>query len=331
MDEKSVNEQLHEMEERQNRTERLLVETIAGLTTAAMLYNLGSNEQYYSDDARSLRSKLYGRNSEINWDIAGELSNRLRDIMHDVFNTTQLSKDNYPRLSSGISETRGRLHILQTEIHAYLAATSTGIDPNLLRVSRFLKVTIYLPDGLRGVPYAEETKIAKAVRDLMESIGFYVSDDFDPKIRSWYKKFFAKSKESLTHPEVVSRLKKIEYGLEKYALQERQANIDEKQANAVAALIKALENQPSVIGRIGSIVLVKYCRPDGQPMIEFVTLTTDELMFVEEHGHQMKDPAEFIAIIERQRRATKSRYDHVIDELDANDPSQFVEQRELEQ
>jgi hypothetical protein len=78
------------------------------------------------------------------------------------------------------------------------------------------------------------------------------------------------------------RLSKIERAVELRGLGLPQAEIDEKQASAVSALINAIGSIPSAAIQSGSILLLKLT-VDGQATIQVRTLSQREMIVLENH------------------------------------------------
>jgi hypothetical protein len=147
----------------------------------------------------------------------------------------------------------------------------------------------YLSDGSDDIIDA----ISAAINKLINASGFEISDDFDAVIGSWYKKWFAKTTEVATQPEVVKRLEKIERALELKGLGQPQAEIDKKQAEATATLLKAVEKVPNTAIQVGSILLVKVSGPNG-PVVQVRTLSHRELIEIENNPNILVSPADVL-------------------------------------
>jgi len=120
-----------------------------------------------------------------------------------------------------------------------------------------------------------------------------VADEF-PEIRgSWFKKWFARSKEVLSQPEVIERLEKIERAVELKAIDKPQADVDDKQAGAIAKLIKCLDKVPNAAVQAGSVLVVKLTT-NNVPMIQARTLSQHEMIELENNQLLLQNPAEVL-------------------------------------
>jgi hypothetical protein len=178
---------------------------------------------------------------------------------------------------------------LSAGTHEWLAIQSLGIDSAEVRISRFVPLRVYLSD----TPGQAVEEVSDAICKLLEAFSFEISDDFPPIRGSWFKKWFAKSVEVATQPEVIERLAKIERALELKVLVQPQADIDKKQSEAVARLLKAVESIPNAAIQAGSILLVKITTKSG-PVIQVRTLTQRELIHLENNQRLLSSPANLL-------------------------------------
>lgn len=145
----------------------------------------------------------------------GELSERLAELAGSIEAETKRNTD------------------LSASTHEWLAVQSLGLDTASVKMTRFVPLRVFLSD----TPRKSVAEVSEAVRLLLETFGFGISDDFPPILGSWYKKWFAKTIDAATQPEVLERLEKIERAVELKGLGQPQADIDSKQAEAVSSHI----------------------------------------------------------------------------------------------
>lgn len=88
------------------------------------------------------------------------------------------------------------------------------------------------------------------------------------------------------------RFAKGERALELQALQKPQAAIDKDQAEAVAAIITALDKTEDAICQVGSILLLK-----SKGRLITRTLTQKELIHLEQHPELLKSPDEILVAL----------------------------------
>jgi hypothetical protein len=208
---------------------------------------------------------------------------RYTDQVDQINNTIpRLEKD----LRQALDVVTSGHRVLQTDVHSYLVAQSMGIDLNDLPLPRFIPVRVYLSEASQR----DVDRVTKAVTQLSEVFGFTVSDEFPAKSGSWWKKWFVKTKEVATQPEVQQRIEKLERALELKGLAQPQANVDKTEAEAVATLVKAVENSPNVAIQAGSLLLVKTTQ-NGQNCLQVRTLTQRELIHLEKHQDLLTSPS----------------------------------------
>ena len=130
---------------------------------------------------------------------------------------------------------------LKEDVHGYLVLQSLGVDLSDAPLPRFVPIRVYLSEADSKRTHS----VSNAVRHLLDVYGFSISDDFPEESGSWWKKWFAKTRDVATQPEVIERLKKIERAVELQGLYKPQSEINRNEAEAVAALIKAVENVPA--------------------------------------------------------------------------------------
>jgi hypothetical protein len=227
-----------------------------------------------------------------------ERGNGLREFVHNLekrMGETQSearyhyerSEDKINSLSKNIDAVERRQKITNKELHNYLIYQYLGEDLSSIRLDRFIPVRVYLSDenetGIR--------KVSDAIDKLLAAFGFEFSDDFPAEKGSWWKKWFAKSTEVVTQPEVTDRLEKIERALELKGLHKPQAEVDKAQAEAIAALTAATKDIPNVAIQAGSILLVKTTDGNHDPCLQVRTLTTKELIYLENNQHLLCKPA----------------------------------------
>lgn len=171
------------------------------------------------------------------------------------------------------------------ELHQWLAIQTLGLTAHETRVTRYLPMRAYLSD----IPENGLGALTDAIDRFIETFGFEVSDEF-PEVRgSWFKKWFVRTKEAASQPEVAERLAKVERALEMKGLGTPQAEIDSKQAGAIAALITSLVNVPSAAIQVGSILFLKLTI-DGQAVVQARTLTQRELIVLENNQDLLNSP-----------------------------------------
>ncbi|MFT8719686.1 hypothetical protein [Acetobacter sp.] len=222
----------------------------------------------------------------------GQRLKRIKQIQHQQDALREELQKDFTGLSGRLNDvvqTVGSLEkdqkTLSANTHAWLAAQSLGIDTSEMRLSRFVPLRVYLSD----TPGSAVEDTSRAINDLLEAYDFEVTDDFPPIHGSWFKRWFAKSKDVLTQPEVVEQLQKVERAVELKGLDLPQAEIDAKKADAVAKLMDSVKDVPNAAIQVGSILLIKINTPAG-PRIQVRTLTQSELILLENNQKLLASP-----------------------------------------
>jgi hypothetical protein len=217
-------------------------------------------------------SHFQGQQSELNENLGSQIES-VRGKLGEVISSIASLEQKNTELSAGT--------------HEWLAIQSLGIDAAEVKVSRFVPLRVYLSD----TPNRAVEDVSDAIRKLLEAFKFEISDDFPPIQGSWYKKWYAKTAEATTHPEMIKRLEKIERAVELKGLGQPQADIDKKQSEAVAVLLKSIEKVPNAAIQAGSILLVKITSDSG-PVIQVRTLTQRELIQLENNQNFLSSPGD---------------------------------------
>lgn len=193
------------------------------------------------------------------------------------------------QLRREINALESKTDALQVDTHSLLAIQALGLPADQVQSTRFVPVRAYIdqtPDGAINA-------LSVAIDDVLAAFGFTVADEF-PEIRgSWFKKWFAKTMEALSQPEVIERLEKIERAVELKTVDKPQADVDEKQAGAIAKLITSLNNVPNAAVQAGSVLVIKLTTNNG-PIIQARTLSQDEMLELENNQLLLQNPAEVL-------------------------------------
>jgi DNA-binding FrmR family transcriptional regulator len=177
---------------------------------------------------------------------------------------------------------------LGQDTHAVFAAQTLGLDLSEVPLRRFLPVRVYLSDDSPSIV----NSVTDALTNLLDLWGFEYCDDFPVIQGSFWKKWFVKSKETLSQPEVQARLEKLERALEMKGLIGPQADVDKKEAETVETLARAAEKGDSAAFQLGSVLFIKHLTPDGKISLQARTLTQSQLLQLERDPELMNSPAE---------------------------------------
>jgi hypothetical protein len=132
--------------------------------------------------------------------------------------------------------------------------------------------------------------VRDALEELATAFGLLQFTGFTVERGSWRYKWWVRSKEALTHPELTHRLKRLEHAVELQGLSKPQAEVDEKQAVAAARLIEALRGTPNAACQVGSVLVVKSTDAVHGERVVVRTLTVRQMMAIERDDQLLTDP-----------------------------------------
>ena len=126
------------------------------------------------------------------------------------------------------------------------------------------------------------TRLLAAVDNLVAALGYDGPSDVTTETGSIFRRSVAKAQQALSSDALEQRLHKVERALEIEYLDLKQAEVDGREAEAIATLIAALNNVPRGCARAGSILLIKY-PVNGEPAIFTRNLSQLELRALEQY------------------------------------------------
>lgn len=133
------------------------------------------------------------------------------------------------RLKGEVQTLTAKLDSLQVEAHSLFAIQALGLDVDQIQSTRFVPIRAYIDE----TPTGAIDGISTAINEVLAAYGFAIADEFPEITGSWFKKWFAKTKDVISQPEVIERLEKIERAVELKAIDKPQADVDDKQAGAI--------------------------------------------------------------------------------------------------
>jgi hypothetical protein len=188
-----------------------------------------------------------------------------------------------------VNNIQSKTKSIEIDTHTLLAIQALGLPSDEVQLTRYVPIRAYIDETPLGAIGA----VSSAVVDVLKAFGFTVADEF-PEIRgSWFKKWFAKTQDVVSQPEVRDRLEKIERAVELKGIGRPQAEVDDIQASAIAKLVGALDKVPNAAIQAGSVLVVKLTTPNG-PVIQARTLTQEEMVALENNQLLLQDPAKVL-------------------------------------
>ena len=135
----------------------------------------------------------------------------------------------------------------------------------------------------------QNARLLEAVDELVSVLGYGKQRDVEIEKGSIFRRSKAKAVEALGSKELQDRLVKVERALELEYLDIKQADVDVREAQAVANLIAALKDIPRACQRVGSILLIKYS-VDDVPVLVSRPLSQLEMRALERYPEIQRVP-----------------------------------------
>ena len=194
------------------------------------------------------------------------------------------------RLHDNIRGIEQKLDAFTAEFHRSLLPSSLGVDEGLFPLTRYVSISIYTTDSESEI----SAELTQALSRFLDDLGFAFADEFPAIRKSWWKRWFAKTRNALSQQEVRDRFAKAERALELAQLQQRQSEVDKNQASGAADLIRALEKSDHAVLQIGSILLLKQTRPNQGSSVISRTLSPLEMIYLERNPDILRKPDEIL-------------------------------------
>lgn len=180
------------------------------------------------------------------------------------------------------------------EIEApYVDRFNFPTDPGEL-TNRIVPIRTYLSNPSR----LETELVSNSLIQLIGELNLEVYEDLPAEVGSWFKRWISRSKDALTHDELLKRLEKAERAIHLKYLDKPQAEADQPRLQGVSELLSAIGENDAII-QIGSILLVKVFRPEGRSSVVVRTLTQTELAYLESHQELLHCPASILTALSR--------------------------------
>jgi hypothetical protein len=247
------------------------------------------DDRDFYDFFEELMYQSRGRESNLR-NTVDNLESLVKESQHEFRSQKEHSDYKIDHAIEKVQTLENNLKLANKELHHYLMYQSVGVESQNIALDRFIPVRVYLSDD----EVEDIENVTNAVTGLLDAFGFQFSDDFPAEKGSWWKKWFARSKEVITQPEVTDRLAKIERAIDIKGLHKPQADVDKTQAEAIATLIASVKDIQSVAIQAGSILLVKVTNGKGDPCLQVRTLSTKELIYLENNQHILCKPAKIM-------------------------------------
>lgn len=191
--------------------------------------------------------------------------------------------------------TEERLTERASELHTFLWAASAGVNLAETELVRFVPSRLFVDDPVPDSPAL--SRLVDALRTFAEALDLAPAEQLPDESGSWWKKLFFRTKEVATHPEVLSALQAGKRALHGVC-EKPQADVNKSQAEAAAALIKALNDTSCACVQLGSLLLIKTKDSNSNTAVICRTLSPEELRRLEERQTVLSDPSRILEWLE---------------------------------
>ncbi|TCO53619.1 SPFH domain-containing protein [Actinocrispum wychmicini] len=171
---------------------------------------------------------------------------------------------------------------------AHIVLTLSGDGDPAAAILRAVPVSIYLASDV------DAEAVEAAVLDLLDEAGIDITESKPAIVGSWLGLRLGRFRRHVTATEAGEVTARVERALQARLLDQPQADIDAKQAEAVARLIGALDKQSDACIQVGSLFLIKV----GQRLV-VRNLTPREMAFLGRNQTVLKDPEQVLDALEK--------------------------------
>jgi len=151
-----------------------------------------------------------------------------------------------------------------------------------------LPVSIYLASDVNA------GEVELALVELLDDIGADITETMPPIVGSWLGLRLSRFRRWLSSDQADEVIARLERTIQVRLLEQPQAEVDSKQAEAVARLITALEKQESACIQVGSLFVIKV---DGTVVAR--NLSVLEMSFLNRNPSVLKTPRQVLDAMEK--------------------------------
>jgi hypothetical protein len=136
---------------------------------------------------------------------------------------------------------------------------------------------------------AASVRVFNAIDSFVGELGYGKPNVVALERGSFFRKAFAAIRRGLNSRQLRDRLAEGERALQLAIVEDRQAEVDLKKAQAASELINSLQDVPNACIQMGSLLLVKSETPNGQAILAR-TLSKSEMRALEKYPELQKNP-----------------------------------------
>lgn len=157
-----------------------------------------------------------------------------------------------------------------------------------LSIQRMFPIKIYLSNS------KAETKVLLALKEIAEEGNFSVEAILPPVYASFFQDLWGKSKDAITHPEMIERFEKIERALELEKIEKQQAEVTLSAASAFKTLHEAMKETKEGVMYLGSIIYIKFVDVDGETRVFSMSLSQKQIIMLNNNPQILKNPGKVL-------------------------------------
>jgi hypothetical protein len=154
-------------------------------------------------------------------------------------------------------------------------------------------VYIYLSEGSKEVG----SRIRALLQVIWQDLGFDLVIEAEPVLGSFFQRLRARARSPEAQKALHERLMTLERAVEVRALSVPESLANMQNAQALAAVIQALDNNTSAAISLGPLLILKTHHADGTNTIHSKMLTTAELRALERRPELLKDPETLLLLL----------------------------------
>lgn len=155
--------------------------------------------------------------------------------------------------------------------------------------------------------YLDSENYCEKIKNILATIDSDIFFKYKPVEGSWLLRLIARTRRVATSENVTNGLKIIGHGLETYAINKTQSEIDKNQAEAVKAILDGCANIPRLVTLIGSLLIVKTTNEQNESVVIARTLTLNEQIYLKANPIVMQNPSTIMMELEKNSLDLKRR------------------------
>ncbi|CAO5228424.1 hypothetical protein [Frankia sp. AgKG'84/4] len=182
---------------------------------------------------------------------------------------------------------------LAWQMHEYLWHSSLGIHKEDAERPQLIPARIWIDDG-------DAVVIQEAFEEVVDSYGLTISVELPPERGSWFKRMFLRTQGNITETQLRDNLSDLEKMLEIQLGGRATSGLHDRQSEATARLLTALDNTSNAVVQIGNVLLIK-----NMGAVFARGLTPHELVYFERNAHLFRSPESALIALEMLSAASQ--------------------------